>query len=89
MEALQTLHHLCNSLGVPTVAVGMPDVGATSSKFIGGARKQVNNLLAKWVEESPPGSPRLFVNPAALLPHGPRAKRHLGAVLPDRMFSWN
>jgi len=76
VEALQTLHHLCNSLGVPTVAVGMPDVGATSSKFIGGARKQVNNLLAKWVEESPPGSPRLFVNPAALLPHGPRAKRH-------------
>ncbi|CAE7872374.1 rluD [Symbiodinium microadriaticum] len=76
VEALLTLHQLCNSLGVPTVAVGMPDVGATSSKFIGGARKQVNSLLAKWVEESPPGSPRLFVNPAALLPHGPRAKRH-------------
>ena len=76
MDALKSLHVLCHSQGVPTVAVGMPDVGPTSAKIIGKARKEVNDLLAKWVDESLPESPRLFVNPAALLPHGPRARRH-------------
>ena len=54
-ESIQGLHTACHSLGIPTIALGIPDSGGRSVKRYGMLpenRRKVNSLLSSWVKES-------------------------------------
>ncbi|CAJ1350775.1 unnamed protein product [Effrenium voratum] len=80
-KAIQGMHVACHRIGVPTVALGVPDAGGRFIRRLGEAlptkRRAVNAALAVWAREGfEDGTrPELFINTSALLPHGPRSRR--------------
>ncbi|CAJ1405336.1 unnamed protein product [Effrenium voratum] len=80
-KAIQGMHVACHRVGVPTVALGVPDAGGRFIRRLGQAlptkRRAVNAALAVWAREGfEDGTrPELFINTSALLPHGPRSRR--------------
>eukprot|EP00435_Cladocopium_sp_Y103_P000251 s2146_g1.t1 len=57
-ESIHGLHTACHRLGIPTIAIGIPDSGGRSVKRYGRYgmlpenRRKVNSLLSAWVKES-------------------------------------
>ena len=88
-EAVRGLHTACHSLGVPTVALGIPDSGGRCLKRWSASfpakRREANSLLASWTKrqkcEEPidelhpsPSGPLAFINTVATMPFGPKSQ---------------
>eukprot|EP00438_Fugacium_kawagutii_P008483 Skav210935 [mRNA] locus=scaffold713:93629:95295:+ [translate_table: standard] len=81
-ESLRGLHTVCHRLGIPTVALGIPDSGGRTVKRFGvcEARRHVNLMLSSWVKDDArrdkdhPVAPETFVNSMALMPFGPQSR---------------
>merc|ERR1712154_752072 len=87
-SCIQELHNMCHAEGVPTIALAIPDTArhlrGLHTRMTAPRRREVNSLLAQWTRSgSNEGRcegcryklPELFVNPGALLPFGPKARR--------------
>lgn len=79
-ESLRGLHTVCHRLGIPTVALGIPDSGGRTVKRLGvcEARRYVNSMLSSWVKDADkdhPVAPETFVNSMALMPFGPQSRK--------------
>ncbi|CAK9008336.1 Pregnancy-associated glycoprotein 2 (Fragment) [Durusdinium trenchii] len=84
-DATRGLHAACHSLGVPTVALGIPDSGGRCLKrwsALPAQRREANSLLASWtrgsvdisVDVTCPRRPLRFINTVALMPFGPQSR---------------
>ena len=83
-ESICELHRVCHRLGIPTIALGIPDSGGRSVKrfeMLPANRREVNSLLSSWTKGqlserqfAQRQRPETFVNSVALMPFGPRSR---------------